>query len=206
MPNDMFFPAVMTRRAFGTGLVMTAAAVAMPWQAQALTVDDARALVNKAIGEVNATISSGKSEQAMFGDFERIFSRYADVPTIARSALGVAARSASAGQMREFTQAYQGYISRKYGRRFREFIGGTIEVTDARPLKSYFEVISVAYLRGESPFDLRWHVADKSGKDLFFNIIIEGVNMLASERTEVGALLDRRNGDINALIADLKTA
>jgi len=107
--------------------------------------------------------------------------------------------------MTAFTKAYQGYISRKYGRRFREFIGGKIEVTDARPVKSYFEVISVAYLRGESPFDLRWHVADKSGRDLFFNIIIEGVNMLASERTEIGALLDRRNGDIDGLIADLKT-
>jgi len=205
MPNDLFIPPLMTRRTFATGIIAGAAVILMPWQARALTVDRARALVNKAIGEVNATINSGKSEAAMFQDFERIFSRYADVPTIARSALGVAARSASNAQMAAFTKAYQGYISRKYGRRFREFIGGKIEVTDARPLKSYFEVISVAYLRGESPFDLRWHVADKSGKDLFFNIIIEGVNMLASERTEMGALLDRRGGNIDALTQDLKS-
>jgi phospholipid transport system substrate-binding protein len=128
------------------------------------------------------------------------------VAIIARSALGVAARSASTAQMAAFTQAFQGYISRKYGRRFREFIGGSIEVVDAKPLKSYFEVISVAYLRGEAPFDLRFHVSDKSGRDLFFNIIIEGVNMLASERTEIGAMLDRRKGDIDALIKDLATA
>jgi phospholipid transport system substrate-binding protein len=49
-------------------------------------------------------------------------------------------------------------------------------------------------------------VSDKSGKNLFFNIIIEGVNMLASERTEVGAMLDKRKGNIDALITDLKTA
>ncbi len=108
--------------------------------------------------------------------------------------------------MKAFTQAYQGYVSRKYGRRFREFIGGRIEVTDAKPLKSYYEVISVAHLKGQSPFDLRWHVSNKSGRDLFFNIIIEGVNMLASERTEIGSMLDRRRGDINGLIQDLKTA
>jgi phospholipid transport system substrate-binding protein len=66
-------------------------------------------------------------------------------------------------------------------------------------------VISVAYLQGEAPFDLRWHVSDKSGKNLFFNIIIEGVNMLASERTEIGALLDRNGGDIDRLVAELKT-
>ncbi|MCU0817065.1 MAG: ABC transporter substrate-binding protein [Cypionkella sp.] len=169
-------------------------------------MDEAKALVGRAIGEVNATINSGKSETAMYGDFERIFARYADVPVIARSALGPAARSASNAQMAEFTKAYQGYIARKYGRRFREFIGGQIEVTDARPVKTYFEVISVARLRGESPFDLRWHVSDRSGKNLFFNIIIEGVNMLASERTEIGAMLDRRRGDVDALIVDLRTA
>ena len=92
--------------------------------------------------------------------------------------------------MSAFTKAFQVYISHKYGARFREFIGGKIEVTDAKAVKSYYEVVSVAHLKGEAPFDLRWHVSDKSGKNLFFNIIIEGVNMLASERTEIGAMLD----------------
>ena len=77
---------------------------------------------------------------------------------------------------------------------------------DAKPLKSYFEVISVAHLQGEAPFDLRWHVSNKSGRDLFFNIIIEGVNMLASEREEVGAMLKKRNGNLKALIGDLNAA
>lgn len=195
---------IITRRGFGIGLVGGAAALALPLPAAALTVDQARSLVGKAIAEVNTTINSGKSASAMFSDFERIFSRYADVPVIARSALGPAARTASKAQMAAFTKAYQTYISRKYGSRFREFIGGEIEVTGARAVKSYFEVISVAKLRGQAPFDLRWHVSDKSGKDLFFNIIIEGVNMLASERTEIGAMLDKRRGDIDGLIADLK--
>ena len=85
------------------------------------------------------------------------------------------------------------------------FIGGTIEVTGGRQIKSFFEVVSVANLTGEAPFDLRWHVSDGSGKNLFFNIIIEGVNMLSTERSEIGALLDQRKGDLDRLIADLNT-
>ena len=200
MPSDSLF---LTRRAFGAGLATGVSYLALALPVRALTVDQARALIDKAISEVNATINSGKSETAMYGDFERIFATYADVPTIARSALGTAARTASAAQMSAFTKTYQGYISRKYGRRFREFLGGVIEVTEAQPIKSYFEVISVAKLAGEAPFDLRWHVSDKSGKQLFFNIIIEGVNMLASERTEVGALLDARGGNLDQLIVDM---
>ncbi len=108
--------------------------------------------------------------------------------------------------MAAYTTAFQGYIARKYGKRFREFIGGQIEVTDARPLKSFYEVVSTARLKGQSPFDVRWHVFDKSGKDLFFNIIIEGVNMLATERTEIGAMLDQAKGSIPALTAALRKA
>ena len=207
MPNDTNRDSLyLTRRAFGAGLAAGTGFLAFALPVQALSVDQAKALIDKAIAEVNATINSGKSEQAMYGDFERIFLTYADVPTIARSALGVASKSASAAQMSAFTTAYTGYLSRKYGRRFREFIGGKIEVTDAQPYKSYFEVISTATLQGQAPFDLRWWVGDKSGRQLFFNIIIEGVNMLASERTEVGALLDQNGGNIDKLIAALKTA
>jgi phospholipid transport system substrate-binding protein len=199
MPNDQTF----SRRGF---LLASAAALtlaAVPFRAEALTVEAARSLVDKTVADINKIINSGKAESAMFGDFEKLFARYADVPTIARSALGPVARQASKSQLSGFTKAFQGYISRKYGRRFREFIGGRIEVTDARPLKSYFEVVSTAYLQGESPFEVRWHVSDKAGKSLFFNIIIEGVNMLASERTEIGALLDQRGGDLDRLIADM---
>ena len=196
----------LTRRAFGAGLAAGTGFLALALPVRALTVDQARGLIDKAVGDVNSVINSGASEAAMFGKFEAIFANYADVPTIARSALGPAAKQASAAQMATFTKAYQGYISRKYGRRFREFIGGKIEVTDARPYKSYFEVISVASLQGEAPFEVRWWVGDKSGKNLFFNIIIEGVNMLASERTELGSILDQNGGDVDKLITALNSA
>lgn len=180
------------------------AATGLP--AAALNVDEARALVGRLVGDINAVIASGKSEGAMIKDFERIFARYADVRYIAQSALGPAGRSAAKSDVAAYTTAFQGYIARKYGKRFREFIGGEIEVTDAHPLKSFFEVVSIARLKGQSPFDVRWHVFDKSGKDLFFNIIIEGVNMLATERTEIGAMLDQAKGSIPALTAALKKA
>ncbi|MGP3696972.1 MlaC/ttg2D family ABC transporter substrate-binding protein [Rhodobacter sp. NSM] len=206
MRNDLSLDARLSRRSVTLGLVAGAAAAVLPWRALALDTGTARALVVEAVAQVNRTINSGQSEQQMFGDFERLFSRYADVPAIARTALGVAARGASRSELAAFTQAYQGYIARKYGKRFREFIGSEIQVLDARPMKSAVEVISTAYLRNESPFEVRWHVSDRSGRPAFFNIIIEGVNMLASERAEIGALLDRNRGSIPALTEQLRRA
>lgn len=195
---------LMSRRRFAAGFALGSVALALPMPVAALTVDQARGLIDKVVADINGIIASGKPEAAMLLDFERIFSRYADVAVISRSALGVAAKSASPAQLQAFAGAFQTYISAKYGRRFREFIGGSIEVVDAQPVKSYYEVVTVAKLAGEAPFDLRWHVSDKSGKNLFFNIIIEGINLLASERSEVGAMLDKAGGNIDTLIANMK--
>lgn len=193
----------LSRRHFsflaGAGLV----AAALPRPVHALTVQRARTLIDQVVADILQVINSGRAEARMYQDFERILVRYADMPAIARSVLGPMARGASASQLSAFQQAFQGYISRKYGRRFREFIGGRIEVTGAQPLGQYFEVVSTVYLQGEAPFELRWRVADRSGQDRFFDLVIEGVSLLISERQEIGALLDQRGQNLNRLINDL---
>lgn len=198
MPNE-------TRRGF-LGLMGAGLAFAVTPAHAALTPDQAGALVQKSMDEVYAVINSGQPEPQMLKGFEAIFARYADVNIIARSALGPAARQVSATEFAAYKQAFQGYIGRKYGKRFREFVGSKIEVTGARPVKSFIAVSTVAHLKGRSPMEMEWHVSDKSGKSLYFNIIIEGINMLASERAEIGAMLARRKGDIAALTADLQQA
>ncbi|WP_306113300.1 MULTISPECIES: phospholipid-binding protein MlaC [unclassified Roseovarius] len=196
----------LNRRHFiATGL-SAATVAALPQGALALTDARARALVDRVVADINRVIGSGKSQSAMISDFERIFSRYADVNVIARSTLGADSRRASNSQLRAYTNAFKGYVARKYGKRFREFIGGKIEVHKVRKVKSWHEVVSTVQLRGSSPFDVRFLVSDRSGKDLFFDMIIEGVSLRLSERTEIGAMLDRRNGNIDALISDLKKA
>lgn len=187
-------------------LSLMAASVAAP--AVALSSNEAEQLVFALVNDINDVINSGKSENRMFSDFEKLFARYGDVPTIARTVLGVDGRGASSGDIRAFTKAYQTYVSRKYGRRFREFIGGKLEVKGSRAVKrrnrTDYEVVTTAFLRGEAPFEVTFFVADVTGRDKFYNMTIEGVNMLLTERTEIGAILDRNGGSIKALIQDIK--
>lgn len=185
-------------------MIAGASAAVFPFAAVAQSASEARALVDQVVADINAVIASGKSEAEMISDFEGIFDRYSDVATIARYAFGTDARSASSSQMSAFTSAFRGYISRKYGRRFREFIGGRIDVQGERAIPRGIQVETLATLRGQAPFRVDFHVSNASGKTLFFNIIIEGIDMLLSERTEIGAMLDRRRGDIDGLIADMQ--
>jgi len=198
MPTDL------TRRSFAALAASALVAATLARPAAALTVDQAKALVDTVTGEINKVINSGASPEAMYAAFQDIFTRYADVNYIALSALGPAGRTATPAQKAAFTKAFSRYLAVKYGKRFREFVGGQIEVTGAKPVKTFFEVQSVAKLQGQAPFDVRFQVFEKDGKQRFFNIVIEGVNMLSSERAEIGALLDKNGGNIDAMIAQLK--
>lgn len=193
----------VSRRALMALAIGTAAAT-LPLPALAMTKRSARKLVERVVADINSVIASGKSETDMLSDFEQIFVDYADVNTIARYALGVEGRSATTAQMNAFTAAFQKYMSTKYGRRFREFIGGRVEVTGVRAVKSFFEVTTIAHLQGVAPFEVTFLVSDGSGEEKFFNMFIEGLSMLLSERTEIGAMLDKRGGDLDRMIQDLQ--
>lgn len=188
----------------GAGLTAVVPGLGRFGRAEAQTDAAAQRLVQQAVDEVMSIINSGRSEAQMLRDFRGVFSRYGDVPVIARSVLGPPARTASPAQLRAFSEAFEIYISNKYGRRFREFIGSSIEVTGSRPVRSFIEVISVVNQPGYAPYDLRWFVSDGSGSPRFFNLIIEGVNLMISERTEIGAMLEARRGNIDQLTADLR--
>lgn len=194
-----------TRRGF-LGLLAGGAVLVAARPVLAVTPDAAKAMIQQAVDSVYGVINSGLPEPAMYGKFTGVFARYADVPVIARSCLGPAARQVSAAELAAYTDAFTGYIGRKYGKRFNEFVGGKITVGDAKPLKSFVSVSSTAYLNGQEPIAVDWHVSDKSGQVKFFNLIVEGVNMLSTERAEIAALLARRKGDVSALAADLQGA
>ncbi|MFV0244140.1 MAG: phospholipid-binding protein MlaC [Qingshengfaniella sp.] len=194
----------LSRRNLMLGLSGSALLAAMPTLSFALTPQAAETLVRQVAADITRTINSGRSETQLYGDFEQIFERYADVPTIARYSLGAAARGVSASDMRAYTAAFSHYISRKYGRRFREFIGGEIVVQGSRTEKTMVIVNSVAKLRGESPIKVEFLLSDQSGRAAFFNVIIEGVNMLTTERTEIGALLDQQGGSVSKLTQRLQ--
>ena len=195
---------MQNRRTILSGLAALGLVGLVPARALALTSALAQAQITRVVNEITSIINSGRSANQMFGDFERLFSRYADVPRVAQLVLGPPSRSASAAQRNAFAQAFQGYMSRKYGRRFREFIGGKLVVNGARAVKSYHEVSTTALLAGEAPFDVTFVVADSNGR--FIDMLIEGISLVKSERAEIGAMLDQRRGNLDQLIQDLRSA
>ena len=192
---------INSRRLF---LALSLGAVFWPKLMVASEKDAATQIVYLAVHEINQIINSGNTEEHMLRSFEGVFNEYADVPTIAKYALGRDARTASATQLKDYTKAFSVYFATKNGSRFREFIGGRIEIVEVAKVKKYYSVNTIAHMPAYEPFEVDFLVSEQSGQPLVFNLIIEGVNMLLVERQEIGALLDRNSGKIDALIRELK--
>lgn len=194
------------RRVFLAGLSTFAGLMALPTAGFSLTKASAEKLINSLSNDIFKVINSGKPESAMYKDFNRILGKYAAINAIARTTLGPTWRTASASQQKAYTDAFRGYLSRKYGKRFREFIGSEISVVSARSVKSGVLVKSIVTLKGSAPFEVEWQVFEKNGKSQMFDLYIEGISMIKTEREEIGSMLDRSGGKMDGLIKRLKVS
>ena len=169
----------------------------------ALNTAQADKLISSLVKDINTIINSQKPPTLMYLDFKSVLTKYADTKIMSQKVLGIDWRRATIRQRQDFQKAFEHYLSRKYGKRFREFLGGEIIVTKSRKVNSVFEVVSIVKLEGQVPFEVRWLVANKDGHPKMFNLFIEGINVSSAEKTEIGAMLDKRSGSIDKLITHL---
>ncbi len=185
------------------GLLAAAALIAGP--ARAAATDRATALVDTLSAELTRLMNSGRSGSQLYGEFERLLARYADMPAVAASVLGPPWRSASQGQRQGFVAAFQSYLARKYGAQFDEYRNARIEVTGAKDAgKAGVLVLTRVVRPGQQAIAVDWQISERSGQARVVNLVIEGVSMLATERAEVGAMLEASRGSVDGVIGQLR--
>ncbi len=96
-------------------------------------------------------------------------------------------------------------MARYYGKRFEEFLGSEIIVSNSRKTSGGFLVGSNIILKDGSSYQAQWHVIDARGKYLMYNLFLEGVSVLSDVRVQIGSMLDKRAGSIDRLIEYLNS-
>lgn len=202
MPNSN----ISSRRIFLGGVATSIALTVLPNTSFALTKAGAEKLIENLSSDIFRVINSGKKGSSLYKEFDRILGKYAAINAIARTTLGPTWRAATPAQQKAYTKAFRGYLSRKYGKRFREFIGSEIKVVSAKNVKSGVLVKSKVKFKGQAPFAVDWQVFERNGKTQMFDLYIEGISMIKTEREEVGSMLDRSGGKMDKLITKLNKA
>ena len=177
----------------------------MPSFALGLSQNTAEGFIKNVVADVHEIINSGKPEAQMLVDFEKIFRDYGEAPLIAKAALGAPGRSASSAQLTAYITAFQGYISRKYGRQFRDFANDTIVVIGSRDAGTKGVLVQCRVDQKNKPsYDMEWWVIEINGRPKLFDVKIEGISMVSTERTEIGSILESFNGNIDKMTAYLR--
>lgn len=191
---------MMRRSLFAAALALLAAA-APPAMAAADPAGLIRELGNRALEVLGKNV--GANERA--ARFRQLFREDFDVPAIARFVLGRYWRVATEPEQQEFVRLFEGYIALAYANRLAEYSGETLKVVGTRPDGDASLVASeIVRPNGAPPAKVDWRVVRADGAYKITDVVVEGVSMAVTQRSEFASVIQRNGGKIEGLLALLR--
>ncbi|MBL9029585.1 MAG: ABC transporter substrate-binding protein [Caedimonas sp.] len=155
-----------------------------------------RILVNK-----SAPLSQRQQE------FRQIIRQHFDMPAVGKFVLGRYWRQASSQQQKEYLQLFEDAIVESYSQQFENYNNEKLQVESARPGSGGGMIITSTIIRpaGTPPLQVDWKVyATKKGLRIL-DVIVNGVSMSITYRTEYGNAYNANGGTIDGLLAAMKS-
>lgn len=137
--------------------------------------------------------------------FRVLLNQNFDMNTIGRFALGKNWRSASESQQKEYLNLFEDMVVRVYSSRFNDYNGQNFKVASARDIgKSDILVTSYIVPPSGSKVQVDWRVRNKNGSYKVIDVIIEGVSMSLTQRSDFSNVIQRGGGNIEVLLNHLR--
>lgn len=190
----------MTRRFLMTALlllIVTASAAVSPNAVAA----DARVFMSEMWNRAVETLSKKLPQTERLARFRELFEADFDGPGIARFVLGRYWRSASQQEQQEFLKLFDDYVVFVYGTRLANFNGESFKVRGSRTEESGVIVSSdIISPGGEAPIKIDWRLVTDNGAFKINDIIIEGISMMVTQRSEFASVIQRHGGKVGGLL------
>lgn len=138
-------------------------------------------------------------------EFEDLLQSSFDIKTIGRFTMGRYWSSASEAQKAEFQKLFETMVIDSYSRRFSDYDGQDFEVTSTRSI-GRSDTIVHSYITDTNgqKISVDWRVREKNGSYMVIDIIVEGVSMATTQRSEFSSVIQRGGGNVQVLIEHLR--
>ena len=138
--------------------------------------------------------------------FRELFKRGFDVAAIGRFVLGRYWRDATEAEQAEYLRLFEDLIVATYAGRFSEYSGETLTVLEGRPDEDRFLLVTsqINRIGGNPPIRIDWRIADGQGSPKIVDVVVEGVSMSVTQRSEFASVIQRGGGKIQGLIVALR--
>ncbi len=176
------------------------------FNANAATVQDARSYVDTltptVVQVINDTSMADVQKQAKL---QQLFVANVDIDWMAKFVMGRAWSQATPDQLQRYTQAYRDYLLAHYVTNFADYGGSKYKITDIKQDDEGFSVnMQVDTPQANQAVALGYHLHTDSANNMkISDIIVEGVSLITSQRSEYGAVVQQKG--IDGLIAALQS-
>jgi len=194
----------MTRRFL---LTIMSLLIASAWWTTAsdAVAADANLFMNQLWGQTVEVLSKKVPRAERLARFRQLFQADFDGPGIARFVLGRYWRSASEQEQQEFLKLFEDYVVVVYGIRLSNFSGETFKVRGSRTDESGTIVSTdIVSPNGDAPIKVDWRLITDHGSFKINDVIIEGISMLVTQRSEFAAVIQRHGGQVGELLAMMR--
>ena len=149
--------------------------------------------------------NSSYSTERKTKEFKKLLADSFDMKTIGRFAMGRYWRTATDSQKKEYLKLFEEMVVEVYAGRFDEYSGESFRVGNARA-EGKRDAIVTSYITSDNGPDVQvdWRVRYKNSKYQIVDVIVEGVSMSVTQRSEFSTLIQRGGGDVSVLLSHLK--
>jgi phospholipid transport system substrate-binding protein len=183
-------------------LVSAAVATTATSQQEGDPVQFVRSLGQQAVGLLaDRTLSAGDRTRV----FRELLVERFDMASIGRLVMGRYWRRATTAQKDQFGALFEDYVVATYASRLDAYNGEQFNVGTARRANDKVTAVSGEVTRQQgAPIDVDWMVHRKNDRWYVIDVIVEGVSMVISQRSEFSTIINQQGG-IDGLIESIRT-
>ena len=147
------------------------------------------------------SLSGAHREQA----FRELLIAGFDVKAISRFVLGRYWRKATEAEREEFTDLFEDLIVATYSKKFSDYSGQTLKVEAIRVENERMAAVASRILRhGGEPIRIDWRLLRRGESWRIVDVVVEGMSMVLSQRSEYAAVIKGDGGRIEGLLIKLR--
>jgi phospholipid transport system substrate-binding protein len=195
----------MMRRSFLTALLILIAPVSRA-APPPVNPADAVAFMNQLWDRAVEVLNKRSDPAVREARFRQLFREDFDAPGIARFVLGRYWRTVSEEDQKEFVKLFEDYVVFVYTVRLADFGGQSFKIRGSHS-DGDGVIVSTDIVSPGNPTPLRmdWRlVTDDKGAYKVNDVIVEGISMTATQRSEFASVVQRNGGQIQSLISMMR--
>ena len=145
------------------------------------------------------------SDQERAHNFQRILETSFDVNAIGKFVLGRYWNQASDAEKQKFLTLFKATTVANYATRFKDYTSEKFEIIGSRPESDGGVTVLSRIVRTKGPaISIDWKIFETKGEMRIYDLILEGISMGITQRSEYASVIQQGGGKLQALNAALE--